>query len=76
MICPWCQSDNVFCKDSRPSGIGRRRRYRCGNCGGRFSTMELPVRLDQERGPSQRGPLRHEGRKGTDCHAVVRDGSQ
>lgn len=62
MICPWCRSDNTLCKDSRPSGIGRRRRYRCGNCGGRFSTMELPVGLEKERGPSQRWPLRHKAR--------------
>ena len=64
MICPWCRSDNVLCKDSRPSGIGRRRRYRCGNCGGRFSTMEMYTGLEKERGPSQRGPLRHKGRGG------------
>ena len=51
MICPWCESDNVTVKDSRPAGIGRRRRYRCQNCGGRFSTMELPVGLEKERGP-------------------------
>lgn len=43
MICPWCQSDNLMCKDSRPTRLGRRRRYLCGNCGRRFSTLELPV---------------------------------
>lgn len=48
MICPWCSSDNLYVKDSRPSGIGRRRRYCCGNCGGRFSTMELPYQLERE----------------------------
>lgn len=43
MICPWCKSDNLMCKDSRPTRLGRRRRYLCGNCGRRFSTLELPV---------------------------------
>lgn len=43
MICPFCRSDNTLCKDSRPSGLGRRRRYACGNCGKRFSTMELAI---------------------------------
>ena len=43
MICPWCKSDNLMCKDSRPTKLGRRRRYLCGNCGRRFSTLELPV---------------------------------
>lgn len=48
MICPWCGSDNIACRDSRPRAIGRRRRYHCMSCAGRFSTMELPVDLDQE----------------------------
>lgn len=48
MICPWCQSNNIYCKDSRPAGIGRRRRYACEACGGRFSTLEMPYLLEQE----------------------------
>lgn len=48
MTCPWCGSDNIACRDSRPRAIGRRRRYHCINCGGRFSTMELPVDLEKE----------------------------
>ena len=48
MICPWCQSDNVMCKDSRPAGTGRRRRYACQTCEGRFSTIEIYTLLERE----------------------------
>jgi len=48
MICPWCQSDDVMCKDSRPAGTGRRRRYACNACKGRFSTIEIYTLLEQE----------------------------
>lgn len=48
MTCPWCRSDNVMCKDSRPAGIGRRRRYACQACRGRFSTIEMPYMLERE----------------------------
>lgn len=61
MICPICQSRNISIKDSRPTRLGRRRRYLCGNCGGRFTTMELPVWPPQEKTASRAGA---EGQKG------------
>lgn len=43
MICPYCDSDNSICIDSRQGQESRRRRYSCGNCGKRFSTREIWV---------------------------------
>jgi transcriptional regulator NrdR family protein len=39
MKCPACKED-APCKDSRPMGDGRRRRYVC-YCGTRFTTYEM-----------------------------------
>ena len=42
MKCLHCGSDNTTVIDSRPLKIGyRRRRYKCLDCGTRFTTMEV-----------------------------------
>lgn len=40
MKCPHCKSDQVFVIDSRHVEDGRRRRYECYDCHGRFTTYE------------------------------------
>lgn len=42
MRCPFCSSDNIQVKDSRPSedNTAIRRRRVCSDCGGRFTTFE------------------------------------
>ena len=42
MRCPFCQSDEIQVKDSRPAdeNAAIRRRRSCGGCGGRFTTFE------------------------------------
>lgn len=40
MICPNCGSDNTTVYDSRQYPDHRRRRYKCLNCGERFTTKE------------------------------------
>lgn len=43
MRCHYCGSHQVYCRDSRATrdGFERRRRYECGDCGKRFSTIEM-----------------------------------
>lgn len=38
--CPNCKSTNYRCKDTRPQGIVRIRKYECNNCGVQFKTIE------------------------------------
>ena len=42
MICPFCGSEDIQVKDSRPAedGAAIRRRRLCGACGARFTTFE------------------------------------
>jgi transcriptional regulator NrdR family protein len=42
MNCPDCESDNCFAIDSRIRRDGiRRRRYKCLDCGYRYTTVEI-----------------------------------
>lgn len=44
MRCTKCDSVNCYCIDSRDSKESLRyRRYKCEDCGERFSTVELPM---------------------------------
>lgn len=43
MLCPKCNSDNLTCIDSRPSGGVTRRRRVCIECKHRFSTIEINI---------------------------------
>lgn len=43
MLCPKCNSDNLTCIDSRPSGGVTRRRRMCLECRYRFSTIEIII---------------------------------
>lgn len=49
MYCPKCKSENIGIIDSRSNFVRplfenyRRRRYKCNNCGNRFSSIEFPV---------------------------------
>lgn len=43
MGCPNCGKDEAYVIDSRPTDLGRRRRYRCYACDHRFSTYEASV---------------------------------
>lgn len=40
MVCDKCKSENVLVIDTRDHKTFRRRRYKCNDCGGRFSTLE------------------------------------
>jgi transcriptional repressor NrdR len=40
VLCPFCGSEVTKVVDSRPDGLGRIRRRRCGSCGQPFSTVE------------------------------------
>ena len=40
MVCEKCKSANVLVIDTREHKNVRRRRYKCSDCGGRFSTLE------------------------------------
>ena len=48
MICPNCKSDQTLVTDSRQLELYRRRRYKCLECGERFTTKEA-VEVDNER---------------------------
>lgn len=42
MNCPECESDNCRASDSRMRRDGiRRRRYKCADCGNRYTTVEI-----------------------------------
>lgn len=41
MLCPRCNSTQVFVVDSRPHGDTTRRRRECRDCKVRFSTLEV-----------------------------------
>ena len=44
MKCQACLSENAYCIDSREvSTNARRRRYKCTDCGHRFSTIEVII---------------------------------
>ena len=44
MRCQACSSENAYCIDSREvSTNARRRRYKCTDCGHRFSTIEVII---------------------------------
>ena len=44
MKCQACLSKNAYCIDSREvSTNARRRRYKCTDCGNRFSTIEVMI---------------------------------
>lgn len=49
MKCPYCGTDNTDVIDSRQQGYVRRRRYKCRECGGRFTTQERVVTKKTER---------------------------
>lgn len=40
MICPDCASQNTYCYVTRQRKKWRLRRYKCADCGGRFTTEE------------------------------------
>ena len=40
MVCEKCKSSNVLVIDTRDHKTFRRRRYKCGDCGERFNTLE------------------------------------
>lgn len=40
MHCPFCESEDLTVRDSRPTGGQIRRRRQCVQCGGRFTTYE------------------------------------
>ena len=42
MRCPGCSGGNVYVTDTREAKEWRRRRYKCSDCGARFTTRELP----------------------------------
>lgn len=47
MNCTSCGCGNIFIIDSRDRVANeRRRRYKCNNCGGRFTTIERIVERD------------------------------
>jgi transcriptional repressor NrdR len=63
MRCPFCQSDGIQVKDSRPTedNSSIRRRRVCSECGGRFTTFEriqlrdiMVVKSDGKRQPFDR----------------------
>lgn len=41
MICPECNRDDSHVIDTRLKNYGRKRRYECGSCSNRFSTVEV-----------------------------------
>lgn len=46
MYCPYCNGYNISVVDSKSVSKTknyRRRRYKCADCGKKFSTLELPV---------------------------------
>ena len=43
MNCPYCNSSQTVCSDSRQQETYRRRRYKCLNCEQRFTTHEIYV---------------------------------
>lgn len=43
MDCPYCNSTQTKCLDSRQQPLYRRRRYECFNCNQRFTTHEIVV---------------------------------
>lgn len=49
MTCPKCHTENTACIDSRQQGFVRRRRYKCLECGERFTTQERVVIKKAER---------------------------
>lgn len=49
MTCPKCYTENTSCIDSRQQGFVRRRRYKCLECGERFTTQERVVTIRTER---------------------------
>lgn len=49
MTCPKCCTENTACIDSRQQGFVRRRRYKCLECGERFTTQERVVVHKTER---------------------------
>jgi transcriptional regulator NrdR family protein len=46
MICPNCKSDQTAVIDSRQFKAYRRRRYKCLECGERFTTKEVVVEVN------------------------------
>ena len=42
MKCPTCGGSNVYVTDTRAAKEWRRRRYKCSDCGARFTTREIP----------------------------------
>ena len=42
MRCPGCGGGNVYVTDTRAAKEWRRRRYKCSDCGARFTTREIP----------------------------------
>ena len=53
MKCPYCNSEQSYCIDSRPVQNERRRKYRCGICGNTFKTTERVVREELESNKSK-----------------------
>ena len=41
--CPYCGSGESHIINTRPTYGGRRRRYKCDSCDGRFSSFEMVV---------------------------------
>lgn len=48
MKCPFCESEQTYCVDSRQTGAVRRRKYRCKSCGDHFRTVERVAPAEQK----------------------------
>ena len=57
MKCQVCGSQQTRCLDSRLRGTKRRRRYECNDCGGRFTTVEVPENWIRDRATTAREEL-------------------
>ena len=57
MKCQMCGSQQTRCLDSRQRGTKRRRRYECSDCGGRFTTVEVPENWIRDRATTAREEL-------------------
>lgn len=55
MRCPECGSGNVYCYLSRQRKKWRLRRYKCAECGGKFTTEERIRSANNNAGTKEEG---------------------
>lgn len=55
MKCPYCESEQTYCVDSRQVQAERRRKYQCASCGEKFKTTERVVSDPTKIGKEGRG---------------------